>query len=387
MKWLSLSLCVALLGCAGDPRSPVDGAAGDAAASDGSASDGASDAGPIEIGDPLSWALDEPGPFRVGYRSFEHTYRPAGQAADRTIAVHLWYPTLDGAGAAPTYAGLVRDRESFTGAAAAEPAHASGRFPVHAYSHGHRGFAGGAAFLHRRLATHGWITVAPDHTGNTIRDNVEPRPVALWYLRSLDVRAAVDALAGGGEGVPELGPADTDRLLLTGHSFGTHTVWASAGATFDVARIESERCTAETPCTEAELGVFRAGVLEPRVVAVVPMAGLLSSDWFGDTGHASVELPVLAMTGSADANTMAGATAQFDRMADLEDFGWVDVSGACHEFFGLGCGDPVGEQERIAGTYVLALGRRHVLGDESAATIGVLDGTRPVSARATLRRH
>lgn len=379
MKWLSLSLCVALLGCGGDPVAPADA---------GIASDsGSIDAGPVEIGEPLDWALDEPGPFRVGYQSFQHTYRPAGQTADRTITVHLWYPTLDATGMAPFYSGLVRDRASFAGAAPAEPPHASGLFPVQAYSHGHRGFAGGAAFLHRRLATHGWITIAPDHTGNTITDNVDPRPVALWYLRSLDVRAAVDAFAAGGEGVPAIGPADTDHLLLTGHSFGTHTVWSSVGATFDVDRISAERCATETPCTEAELDVFRAGLLDARVVAAVPMAGLLSSEWFGDSGHGSVALPVLAMTGSADSNTMSGAMAQFERMAELDDFAWMDVEGACHEFFGLGCDDPAGEQERVVGTYVLALGRRHVLGDESAETLGVLDGTTAVSDRVTLRRH
>lgn len=377
MKWLILLACAVLLGCGGESALPSD-----------AGSDAAPDAGPVEVGDPLSWALDEAGPFRVGYRSVPHTYRPDGLDVDRTITIHVWYPTHATTGARPTYGGLVRDRDALTDAPLAPPAHASsahssGTYPVHVFSHGHRGFAGGTAFLHRRLATHGWITVAPDHTGNTLLDNVEPRPVALWYLRSLDARAALDWLAAS----PELAPADTEHALLSGHSFGSHTVWASAGATFDADRIASGRCTDETPCTDAQLDVFRAGVRDARVVAAVPMAGLVSSDWFGEDGHTSVAIPMLALTGSADANTMSGAMAQYERASGLADFTWVDVEGACHEFFGLGCSDAEGEQERVVGTLVLALGRRHVLGDEAAATRGVLDGSISVSDRVTLRRN
>ncbi|WP_157069085.1 alpha/beta hydrolase family protein [Sandaracinus amylolyticus] len=366
MKWLILLACVAVVGCGSPSGDPPDASV-------------ERDAGPVEVGDPLTWALDEAGPFRVGYQRFEHTYRPDGLDADRTIAVHVWYPTLDTSGAPAMYGGLVRDRDVLTDATPAEPAHASGRYPVHVYSHGHRGFAGVSAFLHRRLASHGWITIAPDHTGNTLLDNVDPRPVALYYLRSLDVRAAVDAFVARDEL-----DADTDHLLLSGHSFGTHTAWASAGATFDVDRIESESCTTETPCTEEQLDVFRAGVRDPRIVAAVPMAGIVSSDWFGETGHTTVSIPLLAMTGSADANTMSGAEVQFERASALADFTWIDVEGACHEFFGLGCDDPAGEQERVVATYVLALGRRHVLGDQSVTA--VLEGTSAVSDRVTLRR-
>ncbi|MDQ3031280.1 MAG: hypothetical protein M3Y87_02610 [Myxococcota bacterium] len=369
-----LPFCAALVvaACGGDP----------AVADDASAR---TDAGPIEVGDPLAWALSEPGPFSTGYQSWEHTYRPAGQSADRTIRIHVWYPTLDATGTPAMYAGLVRDRASFVGATPAAPAHASGELPVHVFSHGHRGFGGVAHFLHRRFASHGWVTIAPDHTGNTILDNVEPRPVALWYLRSLDVTAALDAVAAGGAGVPSLGPLDTERVLLTGHSFGAHTVWASAGAAFDADVIAAGRCTTETPCTEAELDVFRAGVGDPRIVAAIPMAGLISSEWFGAGGHASVAIPLLAMTGSTDPNTMSGAEAQNERAAAL-DFTWFDVEGACHEFFGLGCDDEAGEQERIVAAPALALGRRHVLGDESEGTLGVLDGTVAVSERVTVRR-
>lgn len=376
MTWRTLLAVPVLLAACADPppmSEPID------AGTDARGSDAGE---PEPIGDPLTWPLDQPGPFRVGYRTFERTYRPPGQSADRTIRIHVWYPTLDTSGTFPTY-GVYRDRDAFTDATAAAPAHASGLYPLHAYSHGHRGFAGVSHFLHRRMASHGWVTVAPDHTGNTLFDNVDPRPIAIYYERSLDVAQAIDALGELDPSDPLAGRIDTSHVLLTGHSFGSHTVWSTAGGTFDVARIEAEACTADVPCTAEELDVFRAGLLDPRVVAAAPMAGVISTTFFGDTGHSSVEVPILAMSGGADP---IGADEQFARVTGI-GLTWVEVAGACHEFFGLGCGagDAPGEQEAIVGTLVLALGRTHVLGDTAPATAGVLDGTIAVSDRVTLR--
>jgi predicted dienelactone hydrolase len=359
-----LVLLSALLGCSPTPAANAAGA----------------DAPRGDAGDPLLWALGEAGPHRVGYRSFEHTYRPAGQTVDRTITIHLWYPTDEVNGVFPRYGGLFVDRRASTDAAPAPPSRE--RYPLHVYSHGHRGFAGTAHFLHRHLASHGWVTAAPDHTLNTLADAVEPRPIAIYYLRSLDVAQAVDALDALPAADPLAGSVDTSRVLLTGHSFGAHTVWSSAGATFDAASIEATECTM-VPCTPAELDVFRSGLGDPRFVAAAPMAGVLDVRFFGADGHASVAIPILAMSGGADP---IGADAQFAAISGI-DFTWVDVAGACHEFFALGCGDPAGEQEAIVGALVLALGRRHVLGDTSPGTLGVLDGTIPLSPRVTLMRR
>lgn len=373
---LAIALVVSSAVACGEESGAPDGGSGGA--------DAGTDAGPIEIGDPLSWALEAPGPFRTGYATWEHTYRPPGQSADRTIRVHVWYPTLDASGAAARYGGLIVDRGSFVGATPASPAHASGAYPLHAFSHGHRGLAGAAHFLHRHLASHGWVTVAPDHTGNTLVDNVDPRPIALYYERSLDVREAIDALLAGEPGAPALGPIDGEHVLMSGHSFGTHTTWASAGAAFDADRIATDACSTETPCSDAELDVFRAGLRDPRIVAAVPMSGVPSSAFFGDAGLSAVALPILTFTGTADGTLSAQMQALFDRETGL-DLRWADVEGACHEFTDLGCDDPAGEQERIVGRLVLAFARAHVLGDASATTAGVLDGTISVSDRVTLR--
>ena len=54
--------------------------------------------------DPLSWAVDEPGPFGVGYQSITETYAPGAGVETRTIRLDVWYPTEDESGITATYA-------------------------------------------------------------------------------------------------------------------------------------------------------------------------------------------------------------------------------------------------------------------------------------------
>ena len=149
--------------------------------------------------------------------------------------------------------------------------------------------------------------------------------------------------------------------------------WATAGATFDAC----------DECTEADKAVLAAGVGDPRVVAAILMAGSINRDWFGPTGHESVQIPLLSMSGSADP---VGADVQFDTTAGV-DLTWIDIAGACHQSFGLGdCATlDTAEGFRIVGAWALAFGRRHVLADESVQAL--LSGTAPVSPKVTVKHH
>lgn len=342
---------------------------------------------PIDLGsaplDPAAWPVDRPGPYRVGYRTFRHTYTPRGSSTPRTLPMHIWYPTLVAEGAHPTYAIIFPDPNSYVDAPPAPPAHPRG-YPVHVYSHGHRGFGPTSHFLMRYFASHGWISVAPDHTGNTLLDTPDPRPAALYYWRSLDVSAALDAVGNLSPGDPLAGRIDARTAVLSGHSFGTHTVWASAGATFDVDALRP-MCTAETSCGAAELAEFERGVADPRFVAVIPMAGAISRSWFGPEGHRTVRVPVFAMSGSDDP---VGADTQFATATGV-DLTWIDVRGACHQFFALGRCSMIDDalQAPIVGTYALAFARRHLLGDTGPAITSILDGTQVVHERVTYRRQ
>lgn len=333
--------------------------------------------------DPLTWPVDQPGPFRVGYRRWTHTYTPRGSTTPRTIPLHAWYPTLAREGAHPTYALIFRDTVSLTDAPPAAAAHPGG-YPVHVYTHGHQGFGPTSAFLMRHFATHGWIAIAPDHVGNTLTDTPNPLPASMRYTRVLDVSAALDALGSLPMDHPLRGLANTQRAVLSGHSAGCHTVWAALGARWDMDLVRA-RCADAGGCSPEQLAVFDMGVADPRFVAGIPMAGSIQRDWFGPMGHTPVRAPLFSMSGSDDP---VGADAQF-MTATGSDLTWIDVRGGCHQYFALGAcmNIPDAEQTPIVGTYALAFARKHLLNDPDATVAAVLAGTRPVSARVTLQRR
>ena len=399
---LGLGALFLLLGCDGDAPAATADAAVDAVTLNDLGPDAPADAGdldapvtvdvpdvpPIDLGagpiDPSRWPIDQPGPFRVGFRSMMHTYTPVGTTTPRTIKISFWYPTLVAQGAHPTYSVIFTDRESWVDAPPAAPVHPRG-YPVHVYSHGYQGFAGSTHFLMRYFASHGWICVAPDHTGNTLTDTpVSPIPIQIRHYRSADVTESLNVLGALPAGDPLAGRADARTAVLSGHSFGSHTTWASAGATFDVDAVRP-RCTAAKRCTDEDLAIFRRGLGDPRFVAVMPMAGSIDRGYFGPTGHRSVRVPVLAMSGTAD---LVGDQEQFDSTAGV-DVTWIDVRGGCHQFFGLGHCPLIDDslQGAIVGTYALAFARRHLLGDMDPVILGTLDGTRPVNERVAFRRH
>ncbi len=364
-------------GCSDSPAVPPGP---DAAAVDAPA---LTDLGPPPSS-PAGFDPRQRGPFGVGFRTAPYTYTPAGSTAPRAIALHVWYPTWGApAGPRPNHAGLFRDPESVIDAPPAAPVY-DGAYPVMVFSHGHQGFAGNAHFLMRWMASHGWVAIAPDHTGNTLRDTPPTLPASIFHLRGRDVSAALDALAAGSPGGPLAGPVRTDRVLLVGHSFGSHTTWAVAGATYDLAAVEA-RCMGPNPCVEGDREAFRAGGRDPRVVAVVPMAGTIRRVWFGPEGHRGVMVPVLALSGSDDP---VGAAEQFAETAPIPMV-WADIQGGCHQFFGFGgCANaPDALQGPIVGALVLAFGRQTVLGDTNEVVRGIVAGQTVVSERVTLQRR
>jgi predicted dienelactone hydrolase len=324
------------------------------------------------------------GPFHVGHRVLNVTYSPPGVPGDRTIPVHIWYPTNATDGDLTTYVGLFDDPNSFMNAPLAAPLSGCG-YPTIVYSHGHQGFAGTGAQLMRHFASHGWVGIAPDHVQNLLTDNVDPRPPWMYYARSLDISASLDAVEKLPTTDPLYNKVATDRVIMAGHSYGTLTTWATAGATYDMDKIHAGRC-AEMPCSDAELAEFTAGVRDPRVIAVMPLAGSYSLDWFGNTGFQSMQIPMLQMTGSAND---VGAADSWDLTTGI-NLSWIEIEGGCHESFALGtaCSTlPTAEGYGIVDTYAMAFSRYHLLGDRSEKVSGIVDGTQTVSARVTFRKR
>ncbi len=330
-------------------------------------------------------AVDESGPFNVGYRSFDVTWEPPG-VGERTIKVNVWYPTTDDDGEGTSYVGIFPDNRVLVDARPAEPLSSCG-FPLLAHSHGHMGLGGGSAAVMRHFASHGWVAVAPDHTGNLLVDNIDPRPVWMYYVRGLDVARAVDAVRDLPASDSLAGRIAADRYVLTGHSYGAFTAWALAGAAYDVDAIESECANgafdASGGCNDAQLAAFEAGVRDERIVAAVPMAGTPGVSWFGASGPNEAAVPLLAMTGGEDPVGMAEL---WDRL-DGPDVTWIELAGGCHETFGLGLCDSLDPEEgyRLVNAHALAFARHHLLGDRSDAVTDLVDGA-DISPLVTFRR-
>jgi hypothetical protein len=186
---------------------------------------------------------------------------------------------------------------------------------------------------------------------------------------------------------PLNGKMDLGGVVLSGHSFGVHTCWSSAGATFDPTALEA-RCDVppeESTCAEGDLEVFAGGVGDSRILGIIPMAGSIDSAFFGDAGHSSVEIPILAMSGTADP---VGAEEQYAR-CDTLDITWIELSGGCHQTFGFGGCATLDDMEgfRITNAYAMAFARRLVMDDESPEVTGYLDGSISLSDKVVLHRR
>ncbi|MDC0740380.1 alpha/beta hydrolase family protein [Polyangium mundeleinium] len=342
------------------------------------------DTGPkMPEGGLLDYPVDAIGPFRVGYRSFLHTYQPKGVEGPREIRINLWYPTLDEEGTPPKYLNAFPDDDVFEGATVAPPMEAAG-YPVHLHSHGYSGFGGTSSDMMHWFASHGWVAIAPDHKGNTLPEHEDTVPLTMSFLRSMDLSASLDAVAALPAEDPLAGNCRTDEALLSGHSFGGRTAWASGGAVYDLAEIQAmcdEGTRFSEPCTPEQIAVFGEGLGDSRVKAGIPMASGVGDEpgWFGLDGYDAVKKPYMQMSGTLDP---VGAENVWARVTSI-DFTWLDFEGGCHQLFALGGCKEFESYEgwRLVNTYAFAFARRHILGDTSDKVQKILDGTEVLSPK------
>ena len=376
-------LLSSILGCGSD--SGNDNGTGGTGGAGGA---GGQEANPAE--------LFEPGPYEVGYRELPITYSEAGSGADRTLLLRVWYPAADDSGADPARYLLSNDLINIDLAAGialdAPPVHEDSGFPFVVHSHGNGG-EGLLAYPYGELmASHGWILVAPNHTGNTAFDFLEtPDPFTRAALdRPNDLVAIMDAFESGLSGDDLAGKADTSAVFVFGHSFGGYTTFASGGVDFDIdaALAECEGSDSSScqyladPDVEA---AYREGFGDPRVVALAPQAPAISP--LIESQISEMGIPTMLMTGRLDQTTTQESSAEPSWAAmDHPDDLWVEMPEGAHFTFiticydlepGIlnifrpdagedGCGPEFIDAEDavpVLAAYVLAFGRRHVLGE------------------------
>jgi predicted dienelactone hydrolase len=330
-------------------------------------------------------ALADVGPYGVGYSTFTATYAAPVTNEDRTITVLAWYPAqANPGGEKPLY--LLREAELAT----VDAPPVAGPWPVAVLSHGHQGYPAGMSYLSEHLASHGWLVLAPSHKGNTFADG-DNRRTDIYYLRALDVSAALDAAGALPASHPAHGLAGGARAII-GHSFGGYTALMLAGARHDMDALEAG-CAAGTGkasfCSDldaARAAVFRGGLTDPRFSAVVSLDPG-DFDLFGAAGVAQVGLPALHMVAEASGHrpghpeedpywsALPGAA---PRRVLLRGGAHNDFTDACAAGLDIQCSalaaEPVWRMIRV---YVQAFLQRYLLEDEAVA--GILDGAVEVS--------
>jgi predicted dienelactone hydrolase len=283
--------------------------------------------------DPLDRAasLGAPGPFEVGFLTAEASYRHPIDGSERRLPLLVWYPAASGAsGARPSY--LLRSSEAAV--VDAPPAPAEAPRPVVVFSHGHQAYAAAMSYLMEHLASHGYVALAPTHVGNTSFD-AATRRTDIYYLRPLDISAALDALPALER---RMGPV-AQRALVVGHSFGGYTAYLAGGARHDLAWLgpacasqegPREFCSGFTPQVAARL---EDGFLDARVAGVV---GVDPGDFalLGGDGVARVSVPVLHLTAAGSEPDPYPAALPASRT-------WLRLEGGAHNDFVDACGEGV----------------------------------------------
>ena len=389
----SALLVLAACGSDPEPAAKPDTAAADTTAADAQTDaeqDTAADttADTATNNDPASWPVGPAGPFACGLRIVEVSYNQPGGLGERKIPLYVWYPASEAVGNNPTYE-IFPDPNTFVDAPLAAPVH-NGKYPVVVHSHGHQGFAGNSAFMWCHMASHGWVSLVPDHVGNRLLDTPNPRPLEVWLQRPLDMKRALDWAEELPASDPLAGKLGLAQVGTSGHSYGTYTAWALAGAPIDQADLGA-KCQKDPPkwpdCSTALVGGFPANFKDPRIVTAVAMAGD-GGDIFVPGGFNAVTMPVLQMNGSLD---NAG---QAELYADVTgvDLTWVKVENGCHQLYGLGnayLGSPdckkLPDQDgfAIVRAHYLAWMRYHVLGDRTPAVVDIVTGKNKVSDLVT----
>jgi len=227
-------------------------------------------------------APDEPGPYQVGRRVIEIN----DAARDRALTADVWYPVDQGVTAEKSIYQFIPGIELASLTALADaPASAAGPFPLVVYSHGSGGLRYIASWFTEALASHGFVVVAVDHSGNTALDQVTgagtPRPVNALN-RVQDVQYLITAMLGisATPGEPLSNTMDPERIGVTGHSFGGFTTLGTAGGYSN------------------ELGSVPA---DTRVKAIAVMAPY--SELNSDEALSAIKIPSLLVAGALDTTT------------------------------------------------------------------------------------
>jgi predicted dienelactone hydrolase len=238
------------------------------------------------------------GPYPVGVTTtvfVDHQRKDAYTKEDRTLVTEIWYPATDDArklpknkfsnflpgGPTPQLETLIKAAfkkplseidKIFINDAVRDARVRDGKFPLIIFSHGNRSIRNQSTFWCDYLASHGYIIVSADHTGNAALAIIKGKPV--FFQQNERVNSVVDrpkdmiflldqmSLWNGGADSRFTGKIDISKTVAAGMSFGSMTA-------------------------------IRVADLDPRFKAVVAMTGAPET-------HTNLTVPTLYMLGTED---------------------------------------------------------------------------------------
>lgn len=285
-------------------------------------------------GGPIAIEPDTDGPLSPSFQLVEVT------VGDRVLPVGVWGPSqaetttvgLDAlvpAEHSETLAALVADAPDACPTTSLDVAMGgelvNGNYPVVVYSHCHTCLGVSGATVARRLATWGFVVLAPDHVGNTLYDELAGESIesfeAFLPTRTSDVIGLLDALEAGEGALANVRPhVDPTRVATVGHSFGAVTAaWVAQN--------------------------------DDRVDATVAMLAPIENPLIPGVDAASFDTPLMLLLAGEDNSILEvgnlflrqnfDATVGPTWLVEIADAGHWSVSDLCGitETFSPGCGD------------------------------------------------
>lgn len=276
-------------------------------------------------GPPDVEAPDEPGSWSVGHvtASLEDVGEP-----DRDVPLDVWYPVAPGdeSGHWPTEYPLQALIDLPSDVAVEEAPSADIGAPLLVFSHGYQSINIQSTRLCETLASHGFVVVAPGHTGNTQDADEDDFPTAA-SRRVPDVAAVIDWVRAGADAGADgdllANAVDDTRIGVLGHSFGGMTSlgagagWAGA-APLDVDALMPISAVVDAELQEDERPYEEAGFTPEQL--------------------ATVRQPVLLLGGTEDTNVpVENNGLAFDWLTSSDHVVRVDIEGANHTHFANVC--------------------------------------------------
>lgn len=277
---------------------------------------------------------DATGPTAVGVSTTAAT----DSARGRTLPIEVWYPIeSSGTGSSVIDFEADPDRQAAlsglldtapeacvakTTTASRDAAASAGEYPLVIYSHCYTCTRWSAHAVMERLASHGFIVVAPDHVGDTLFDRLDGDAALLSNelvdVREADIRFVLDLILAG-EILPEGISADPDQVGMLGHSIGSVT----AG---------------------------RVAENDARIAAVVGLAAPMENLLYGEVSVGAIDAPLGLLVATED-NSITEAGNFFIRenfskantpaykmeVVDAGHWSVTNIAGLA-DFFAPGCG-------------------------------------------------